>query len=423
MKKVFVAMSGDVFHMGHLNILKIARELGRLTVGLATDELNAQFKQMALFTYEQRKAIIENIKGVHEVIPQSTLDLEPNLRLLKPDFVVHGDDWKTGRLKAVRQRVIEVLQEWDGQLIEPPYTADISSTHLRQQIKRKTPMPHERALILRQILSLLPTTRLLSVHSGLTAAIAEKVEIVVDGRPRAFDAVWLSLKAEALARGFAREEDLELSARAQTVEEILSVTTKPLVLDIGCPHSPSHAAALVKRAERMGVSAVALSDSANQRNGEPPLEDSSNFAQQLTAAKAARKSSLIQLVACTNLLSARLAVPEAIRRVSSYVKAGADVLVLETPTAIDDEVKLFCHAYRKSELKVPLLFLLSADSVIQEPECVNLGAKGFIFDTHLLSGAYGEMVKTAESLLQSTVAGLTLTPLSEIAMLLGRETE
>ena len=112
-KTVYVGMSADLIHPGHLNILKNARELGSVTVGLLTDHAIASYKRLPFMTYEQRKQVIENIKGVDRVVAQETLDYVPNLRKYKPDIVVHGDDWKEGVQRKTRQQVIDALAEWE----------------------------------------------------------------------------------------------------------------------------------------------------------------------------------------------------------------------------------------------------------------------------------------------------------------------
>ena len=129
---VYVGMVGDFFHHGHVNIIVEARKLGNVVVGLLTDKAATSYKRLPVFTFEQRKKIIENIKGVTNVIPQDSLDYVPNLKKIKPNYVVHGDDWKKGTQKVVRQKVINVLKEWDGVLIEIKYTPGISSTSIIQ---------------------------------------------------------------------------------------------------------------------------------------------------------------------------------------------------------------------------------------------------------------------------------------------------
>ena len=143
MKKVYVGMCADVVHPGHLNIINMAKELGRVVVGLLTDEAIASYKRRPFFSYEQRKTLVEHIKGVDEVVPQETLDYVDNLRELRPDFVVHGDDWKEGVQSETRQRVIDALAEWGGELVEPHYTDGVSSTGKINEINEQGVSPDE----------------------------------------------------------------------------------------------------------------------------------------------------------------------------------------------------------------------------------------------------------------------------------------
>jgi phosphoenolpyruvate phosphomutase / 2-hydroxyethylphosphonate cytidylyltransferase len=127
---VYVAMCADILHPGHINILRVARRLGEITIGLLTDDAMATYKQLPIMCYELRYQIVTELKGVHRVIPQTTLDYTPNLRALRPAYVVHGDDWKVGIQASTRAKVIETLNEWGGVLIEPPYTEGVSSSRL-----------------------------------------------------------------------------------------------------------------------------------------------------------------------------------------------------------------------------------------------------------------------------------------------------
>ncbi len=130
-------MSADIIHPGHINIIKEAAKYGDVVVGLFTDEAIASYKRVPYMPYEQRKIVVENIKGVTDVIPQYTKDYEDNLRMLKPKYMVHGTDWRTGPLAAVRQKAIDIMAEWGGEVIEPEYTQGVSSSLIQQKIKER----------------------------------------------------------------------------------------------------------------------------------------------------------------------------------------------------------------------------------------------------------------------------------------------
>ena len=211
---VYVGMSADLIHPGHINILQRAAELGEVTIGLLTDAAIASYKRLPHMTFEQRKAVVENLKGVRRVVAQETLDYVPNLRRLKPDYVVHGDDWRTGVQKQTRQRVIEALQEWGGELVEVPYTQGISSTQLNQSIKQIGTTPSVRLSRLRRLLDNKPIVRILEAHSGLTGLIIENTSVNVDGRTVEFDGMWSSSLTDSTARGKPDIEAVDKIGRA-----------------------------------------------------------------------------------------------------------------------------------------------------------------------------------------------------------------
>ena len=260
MKRVYVAMSTDIIHHGHINIIETARKLGEVTVGLMTDKAIASYKRCPLLSYEQRKKIIENIKGVKEVIPQETLDYVPNLRKLKPDYVVHGTDWRQGVQKETRKRVLKALEGWGGKLIEPEYTKDISSTQLIDQINEIGTTPTIRLKKLRKLLELKPLVRIMEVHNGLTGRIVEKVKIVDGDKVKEFDGMWASSLTDSTSKGKPDIELVDVTSRINTIDQILEVTTKPMIVDGDTGGLTEHFIYTVKTLERLGVSAVIIED-------------------------------------------------------------------------------------------------------------------------------------------------------------------
>ena len=133
-KKVYVGLAADILHEGHINILQIASKLGDVTIGLLTDSAISSYKKLPYLNYRQREIILKNIKFVKRVLPQTTLNYTKNLLRLRPDYVVHGDDWRSGIQKNAREQVIKTLKKWSGKIIEPRYTKNISSTKIRNKI-------------------------------------------------------------------------------------------------------------------------------------------------------------------------------------------------------------------------------------------------------------------------------------------------
>lgn len=231
MKSVYVAMSADLVHAGHMNILQKAADLGSITVGLLTDKAIASYKRLPFLAYAQREKVIANIKGVERVVAQDTLDYVPNLRKYKPDYVVHGDDWKTGVQAKVRQSVIDVLAEWNGELVEIPYTPGISSTEIQKNVKSRGITPDARLKTLKRLLDAKPHIKVLEVHNGLTGLIVENLKAEFDGKPQSFDGMWSSSLTDSTARGKPDIEAVDISSRMTTINDIFEVTTKPLIFD------------------------------------------------------------------------------------------------------------------------------------------------------------------------------------------------
>ena len=240
MKTVYVAMSADLIHPGHLNIIKVASEYGEVTVGVLTDQAIASYKRLPYMDFEQRKAIVEQLKGVSRVVPQDTLDYVPNLQELKPDYVVHGDDWKEGVQKKTRQQVIDALEEWGGELIEPQYTPGISSTQLNRAVKEVGTTAEIRLKRLRRLLNAKPIVRVLEAHSGLTGLIVEKTRIQKENVTNEFDAMWLSSLTDSTNKGKPDIELVDVTSRTNTINDILEVSTKPIIYDGDSGGKPEH---------------------------------------------------------------------------------------------------------------------------------------------------------------------------------------
>jgi cytidyltransferase-like protein len=260
MKKVYVAMSADIIHPGHLNIIKEAVKLGEVTVGVLTDRAIAGYKRLPYLTFEQRKTVVENLVGVSRVVAQETLDYVPNLEKYKPDFVVHGDDWKTGVQAKTRQRVIETLAEWGGRLVEPKYTEGISSTRLNEAIREIGTTPEVRMKRLRRLIEAKSLVRIIEAHSGLSALIAENAEVRKNGVKYEFDGVWLSSLTDSVAKGKPDIEYVDLTSRINTLSDILEATIKPVVFDGDSGGQPEHFVFVVRSLERLGVSAIIIED-------------------------------------------------------------------------------------------------------------------------------------------------------------------
>ncbi|HLU45627.1 MAG TPA: phosphoenolpyruvate mutase [Natronosporangium sp.] len=403
---VYVGMSADLIHPGHINVLKQAAALGEVTVGLLTDAAIASYKRLPHMTFEQRRAVVENLKGVARVVPQETLDYVPNLERLKPDYVVHGDDWRTGVQQQTRQRVIEALARWGGQLVEVPYTQGISSTQLNQSIKQIGTTPSVRLSRLRRLLNNKPIVRIMEVHSGLTGLIVENTSVTVEHQTVEFDGMWSSSLTDSTARGKPDIEAVDISSRLQTVNELFEVTTKPLVFDGDTGGKPEHFTFTVRSLERLGVSAVIIEDKEGlKRNSlygtavaqtQSSIED---FCARLSIGKRAQITDDFMIIARIESLILEKGMDDAIRRAEAYIEAGADGIMIHSKQKSPAEVFEFCDRYAKLPNRVPLVAVPTSYHQVTERELADRGVNMVIYANHLLRAAYPQMVKVAQTIL------------------------
>jgi len=401
MKKVYVGMSADLIHPGHMNILKEASKYGNVIVGLLTDKAIASYKRLPALTYDQRKEIISNIKHVFTVIPQHTLDYTENLKAYKPDYVVHGDDWKQGVQKEVRQKVINTLSKWGGKLIEIPYTKGISSTQLHNSLKEIGTTPEIRQKKLRRLIENKSIVRILEAHNGLTGIIAETVSY--DNNE--FDGIWMSSLTDSTAKG---KPDIELIDRYSTLNDVLEVTTKPIILDGDTGGKPEHFAFTVKTLERLGVSAVIIEDKVGLKKNSlfgtdvKQTQDSiEGFSKKIKIGKSSLVGEDFMIIARIESLILKAGLEDALKRAKAYIDAGVDGVMIHSKEEDPTEIFDFCDEYKKFDKKVPLVVVPSSYNSVTEDILIEKGANIVIYANHLLRSAYPAMVKTAESILKN----------------------
>lgn len=406
MPTVYMGMSADLLHPGHVNIIKKAAELGELTIGLLTDSAIASYKRLPFLTFEQRKSVVENIKGVVRVVPQETLNYEPNLRAYKPDIVVHGDDWKTGVQKKTRARVIEVLAEWGGKLVEFPYTEGISSTQLHGSIKEVGTTPDIRRRTLKRLIDAKPIVRIMEAHNGISGLIVEHAKSSKDGRTLEFDGMWGSSLTESTVKGKPDIEVVDISTRLSTLNEIFEVTTKPLIFDGDTGGKPEHFAFTVRSLERLGVSAVIIEDKVGLKKNslfgnevaqqQASIED---FCDKIRTGKASQVTADFMIIARIESLILEQGLEDAITRAKAYLAAGADGIMIHSRQKSPDEIYAFCEMYAALGADKPLVVVPSSFNEVYEHELQERGVKVVIYANQLLRAAYPSMMKVAESIL------------------------
>ena len=407
MKSVYVGMSADLLHPGHTNIIKTARDLGDVVVGLLTDEAIASYKRVPFMSYEQRKEVIENIKGVVRVVPQTTLDYVSNLESLKPDFVVHGDDWKDGVQQNTRARVIETLSKWGGRLVEVPYTKDISSTALHAAIKEVGTTPELRLKSLRRMLEVKPLLIFLDIHNALSALIIENTYVDTANKRREFDGMWGSSLTESTAKGKPDTEAVDVSARMTSLNEVLEVTTKPIIYDGDTGGQTEHFVFTVRTLERLGISAVIIEDKTGLKKNSlfgtdvAQTQDTiDNFCYKIKEGKKAQTTEDFMIIARIESLIMGKGVDDAFTRAKAYLEAGADGIMIHSREKTPDEIFEFCKLYNKLENRKPLVAVPSSYNKVTEEELQANGVNIVIYANHLLRSAYPAMVGTAKSILE-----------------------
>tara|TARA_B100000315_G_scaffold253674_1_gene292987 strand:+ start:1780 stop:3093 length:1314 start_codon:yes stop_codon:yes gene_type:complete len=406
-KTVYVGMSADLIHHGHLNIIKEAKKLGKVIIGLLTDEAIASYKRLPLIPYDQRKIIVENIKGVDEVVTQETLDYVPNLRKIKPDYVVHGDDWRNGVQKETRQRVIDALNGWGGQLVEPEYTEGVSSSQLIDTLKERGITPNKRLESLRRLINSKSISRFMETHNGLTGLIVEKTSVKKGLERRVFDGLWLSSLTVSTSMGKPDTEVVDFSSRFQIIEEIMEVTTKPIIVDGDTGGKIEHFRFKVRTLERLGVSAVIIEDKIGEKRnslfGTDVIQEQDtivNFCEKIREGNQALITDDFMIIARIESLILNNGMVDALTRAEAYIGAGANGIMIHSKEKDGKEIIEFCEKYKSFENRVPLIVVPSTFSHIREDEFKDLGVNIVIYGNHLIRGAYPAMIKTAESILK-----------------------
>ena len=427
-KIVYVGMSADIIHPGHLNIIHEAQKLGKVIVGVLTDEAIASYKRLPYLNYEQRSLVVKNLKGVSEVIPQTTLDYRPNLEKIKPNYVVHGDDWKNGVQKETRQKVIETLAKWGGKVVDIPYTQGISSTQLNTKLKEIGTTPEVRLKRLRRLIAAKPIVRICESHSGLTGLIIENTSVEVNGRRQEFDGMWSSSLTDSTSKGKPDIEAVDLTTRLHDLNDALECTTKPVIFDGDTGGKTEHFVFTVRTLERLGISAVIIEDKIglkkNSLFGTDAIQTQDSiegFCEKIHAGKQAQITSDFMIIARIESFIAGKDLDDAMERALAYIEAGADGIMIHSKDKSGEDIKLFCQELRKVHTNVPIVVVPTTYNHIKEDELVKWGVNVVIYANHMLRSAYPAMVSTAKSILmhgRSYEANDLCMPIKEILELI-----
>ncbi len=427
-KIVYVGLAADIVHEGHINILKTAARLGYVIVGLLTDKAIASYKKLPYFEFNQRKIILQNLKYVDQVVEQRTLDYVENLKSFRPNYVVHGDDWKIGIQKKTRQRVIKTLKLWGGKLVEPKYTKNISSSKIKNKISSFGVTPQNRVSKLRRLLNVKKIVRILETHNSLTGLIVENLNYIKSSTINEFDGMWSSSLTDSLTKGKPDNQSVDYSTRILGLNYIMDVTSKPLIFDADNGGRIEHISYLVKTLERVGVSAMIIEDKIGEKqnslfvNQSKTKQDSiASFCNKLRKAKNSKISEDFFIVARIESFILGKGLKDALKRGVKYVDAGADAILIHSKEKTPNEIFDFSKKFKKIKPDCPLIAVPSTYSSVKEKELIKNGFQIVIYANQMLRAAYPAMTNVAKRILKnerSFEIEKEITPIKEIINLI-----
>ncbi len=407
-KTVYVGLAADILHEGHINLLRFASKYGRVVVGLLTDKAIATYKKFPHLNFRQRHSVIKNIKYVYKVVPQDTLDYSKNLNMIKPNFVVHGDDWREGIQKKTRQKVIKVLKKWSGKLIEKPYTKNISSSQIKEKIQKIGTTPDIRRSKLKRLLEAKSIVRVLECHNPLTGLIVENINFKNNQNISEFDCMWSSSLTDSVSRGMPDNQSVDYSTRINGVSDIFNVTTKPMIFDIDNGGQIEHLPFVVKKLERLGVSAIIMEDKVGLKKNSLFADQTNvkqdtikDFCKKIKKAKNSTVSNDFYVVSRIESLILGKTVKDALTRAEAYSKAGTDCIMIHSKDNNPRSIFEFAKKFKKSKYFRPMIAVPSTYSKTYERDLIKNGFKIVIYANQLLRSSYFSMIKTASSILKN----------------------
>lgn len=408
MKKVYTCFCTDVIHEGHLNILKKAKEYGNVVVGILADEAMIKFNRFPTISLAERISLVKDTGCADRIIVQNDIMYDEVIRNEQPDYIIHGDNWKEGPEQIIRKNVLDNLEKYGGQLIEIPYTYNENVKKIDEQMKDKLAMPEFRRKRLRQLLKMRPIVKVLEVHSGLTGLIAEKTIVENGGELDQFDAMWISSLCDSTAKGKPDIELVDMSSRIRTIDDVMDVTTKPIILDGDTGGLIEHFVYNIRTLERMGVSAVIIEDKTGLKKNslfgtevEQTQDSIDNFAEKICAGKNALRTDDFMLIARIESLILEKGMEDAVKRAFAYVEAGADGIMIHSRKKTADEIIEFCKIFRSENITTPIVVVPTSFNQITEEELAEAGVNIVIYANQLTRSAFPAMQQTAIDILKN----------------------
>lgn len=407
-KKVYTCFCTDVIHDGHMNILRKSAEYGDVYVGVLSDEAMVRFNRFPTISLEQRMDIVRETGLVKEVLVQQDVMYDQVLAEVRPDYVVHGDNWTEGPEAAIRENVLVNLKKLGGELIEIPYTYNDNVKRIDDQMKEKLAMPEFRRKRLRQLIKMRPIVKALEVHSGLTGLIAEKTVVESNGKLDQFDAMWISSLCDSTAKGKPDIELVDMSSRIRTIDDVMDVTTKPIILDGDTGGLIEHFVYNVRTLERMGVSAVIIEDKTGLKKNslfgtevEQTQDSIDNFCAKISEGKKVLRTEEFMIIARIESLILERGMEDALNRAFAYTEAGADGIMIHSRRKSPDEILDFCRLFREKDTKTPIVVVPTSFNSITEEELAAAGVNIVIYANQLTRSAFPAMQSTAVEILRN----------------------
>ncbi|MBE6858777.1 MAG: phosphoenolpyruvate mutase [Ruminococcus sp.] len=408
MKTVYTCFCTDIIHEGHLNIIEQAKKLGSVTIGALSDKALIRYNKFPTISQEERIRLYTSLDGVDRVVVQDSMVYEDVISSLKPDYVLHGDNWRNGPEAAIRANVLRLLEEYGGELIEIPYTRNENVKKIDSQLKEKLSMPEYRRKRLRQLIDMCPVVKTIEAHSGLTGLIAEKTVVENNGHLDQFDAMWVSSLCDSTAKGKPDIELVDMSSRLRTIDDIMEVTTKPIILDGDTGGLTEHFIYNVRTLERMGVSAVIIEDKTGLKKNslfgtevEQTQDSIENFCEKIKAGKRVQLTDDFMIIARIESLILERGMEDALTRAFAYVDAGVDGIMIHSRRKEPDEIFEFCDKFREKVKDIPIVVVPTSYNQVTEDELSAHGVNIVIYANQLTRSAFPAMQQTAEDILRN----------------------
>ena len=407
-RTVYMCFATDVLHAGHFAILEKARRLGKLITGVLSDEAISSYKRFPLVNESDRKIMMRNVAGIYRVVEQKTLSYKDNLEKYHPDIVVHGDDWISGIQKPIRDEVVSILATYGGRLIEYPYSRDEKHEALDKRIRAELGTPDVRRGRLRRVLAMKGLVTAMEAHSGLTGLIVEKTIVEENGGAHQFDAMWVSSLCDSTAKGKPDIELVDMTSRFRTIDDIMEVTTKPIIFDGDTGGLTEHFVYTVRSLERMGVSMVVIEDKTGLKKNSlfgtevQQTQDSiENFSAKIRAGKAAQKTKEFMICARIESLILERGMEDALERAFAFVEAGADAIMIHSRKKDPAEIFEFIEKFRAQNTMTPIVLVPTSFNTVYEEEFKRRGANIIIYANQLTRTGFPAMQDAAKTILQN----------------------